>query len=61
MIFRFSNPVISAKIILEGHRDHMLAEPKSELMKQECKVDSLNTCIREHQQQALLSGWKWMM
>ena len=29
----------------------MLAEAKSELMKQECKVDSLNTCIRELQRQ----------
>ena len=30
----------------------MLAEAKSEIMKQECKVDSLVTCIRELQRQA---------
>ena len=30
----------------------MLAEAKSEIMKQECKVDSLNTCLRELQRQA---------
>ena len=29
----------------------MLAEARSELMKQECKVDSLNTCICELQRQ----------
>ena len=40
------------KSILESHRDHMLAKAKSEIMKQECKVDSLNTCIRELQRQA---------
>ena len=33
------------KSFLEGHRDQMLAEAKSEIMKQECKVDSLDTCI----------------
>ena len=40
------------KSLLEGDRDHMLAEAKSEILKQECKVDSLNTCIRELQRQA---------
>ena len=29
----------------------MLAEAKSEIMKQECEVDSLSTCIRELQRQ----------
>ena len=51
-LFRFSNPVNSAKSLLDGNRDHVLAEAKSELMKQECKVDSLNTCIRDLQRQA---------
>ena len=31
----------------------MLAEAKSEILKQECKVDTLNICIREFQQDAL--------
>ena len=31
--------------------DHLLAEARSELMKQEYKVESLNTCISELQQQ----------
>ena len=30
----------------------MLAEAISEILKQECKVDSLDTCIRELQRQA---------
>ena len=30
----------------------MLAEAKSEILKQECKVDSLNACVRELQRQA---------
>ena len=51
-LFRFSNPETFVKSILESHRDHMLAEAKSEIMKQECKVDSLNTCSRELQRQA---------
>ena len=50
--FRFSNPQTFVKSILEDHRDHMLAEVRSEIMKQECKVVSLNTCTRELQRQA---------
>ena len=40
-----------AKSLLDGNRDHLLAEARSELMKQEDKVESLNTCISELQQQ----------
>ena len=32
-------------------RDHLLAEARSELIKKEYKVESLNTCINELQQQ----------
>ena len=39
----------SAKPLLDGNRNHMLAGAGSELMKQEKRVDSLNTCILEHQ------------
>ena len=52
-LVRFSHPETSAKSLLEGHRDRMLAEAKSEILKQECKVDSLNDCIRELQRHAL--------
>ena len=50
--FGFSKPENSAKSLPDYNRDHTLAEARSELMKQECKVDSLNTCIREHQRQS---------
>ena len=52
LFFRFSNPEEAAKSVLEEQRDHLLAEAKSEVLKQECKVDTLNTCIREFQRQA---------
>ena len=49
--FRFSNPAKVAKSLLDGNRDHLLAEARSELMKQEYQVESLNNCIDELQQQ----------
>ena len=38
-LFRFSHPDNSANSLLEGHRDHMLAEAKSEILEQEGKVE----------------------
>ena len=51
LFFRFSNPANVAKSLLDGNRDDLLAEARSELMKQELKVDSLNTCSPELQRQ----------
>ena len=34
-IFRFSNPLNVAISLLDGNRDHLLTEARSELMKQE--------------------------
>ena len=51
--FRFTYPVNVAKPLVDGNRDHMLAEARSELTKQEFKVESLNTCIAELQRQSL--------
>ena len=45
--FRFSDPEEPARTVLEDKRDHLLAEAKSEILKQECRVDTLNTCIRD--------------
>ena len=50
-VFRDANPANVAKSLLDGNRDHLLAEARPELMKQEHKVESLNTCIGELQQQ----------
>ena len=38
--------------LLEGDKDHLLNQARSELMKQEHQVGSLNSCINELQQQA---------
>ena len=45
--FRFSDPEEAARTVLVEQRDHQLAEAKSEILKQECKVDTLNACIRD--------------
>ena len=50
--FRFSGQEEAARTALEGQRDHLLADAKSEILKQECKVDTLNICIREFHRQA---------
>ena len=50
-IFRLSNPTTVAKALLDGNTDHLLIQARSELMKQEHKVESLNNCINELQQQ----------
>ena len=40
-----------ARSLLDGNRDHLLAEAISQHMNQEYKVESLISCIGEHQQQ----------
>ena len=45
LFIRFSNPANVVKSLLDGNRDHLLAEVRPELTKQEYKVESLNTCI----------------
>ena len=51
LFIRFSNLANVAKSLLDENRDHLLAEARSELMKQEYQVESLTTCISELQQQ----------
>ena len=51
-IFRFSNPANVVRSLLDGNRDHLLTQARSEHMKQEHKVEFLNNCINELQQQA---------
>ena len=47
-----SRKKLRARTVLKEQRDHRLAEAKSVILKQECKVHSLNTSIREFQRQA---------
>ena len=51
-VFRDANPANVAKSLLEGNRDHLLTQARTELMKQEHKVESLNIFISELKQQA---------
>ena len=39
----------------EGNKDHLLSQARSEIMKQEHQVESLNDCISELQRQGLCS------
>ena len=50
-IFRFSNPANVAKSLLDGNRDHLITQARSELLRQEHKLESLNNCINELQHQ----------
>ena len=48
--FRFLDPEETVRSALEEQRDKQFAEAKSEILKQECKVDDLtNTCLGEFQ------------
>ena len=44
-----TNPANVAKSLLDGNRDHLLTQARSEPMKQGHKVKSLNNCINELQ------------
>ena len=51
-IFRNFNPANVGKSLLDGNRDHLLKQARSELMKHEHQVGSLNNCICKLQQHA---------
>ena len=46
------DPPKLGRSLLEGNKDHLLSQSRSELMKQEHRVGSLKNCIGELQQQA---------
>ena len=51
-ILKFADPSNLGRSLLLGSKDDLLSQAKSELMKQELQVGSLNNCIGELQQQA---------
>ena len=51
-VFRNADPSNVGRSLLEGNKDHLLIPAKSELMRQEHQVGSLNNCISELQQHA---------
>ena len=51
-VFRFADRTNIGKSLLDGNKDHLLNQARSELMKQEHQVESLNNFINELQQPA---------
>ena len=51
-VFRIADPAKVGKSLLDGNKDQMLNQARSELVKQERPEGSLNSCINELQQQA---------
>ena len=51
-VFKHDDPSNLGRSLLEGNKDHLLSQARSELVKQEHQVGSLNSCINELQQQA---------
>ena len=50
-VFRNANPSNLRGSLLEGNKDHLLNQARSDLAKQELHVESLNKCIGEVQRQ----------
>ena len=50
-MFRNANPSNLRGFLLEGNKDHLLNQARSDLAKQELHVESLNKCIGELQRQ----------
>ena len=51
-VFRFADPANVGKSLFDGNKDHLLDQARSELIRQEHQVGSLDNCINELQQQA---------
>ena len=50
-MFRNANPSYLGGSLLEGNKDHLLNQARSEMAKQELHVESLNMCVGEQQRQ----------
>ena len=51
-VFRNADPSNVGRSLLEGNKDHLLSQARSEFMRQEHQVGSLGNCITELQQHA---------
>ena len=58
-IFRNFNRANVAKSLLDGSRDQLLTQTRSELMKQEQKVECLSNCSSEFSNKLMLNDWNW--
>ena len=50
-VFKHADPSTLGRSLLESNKYHLLSQARSEIMKQEHQVESLNNCISELQQQ----------
>ena len=50
-VLNFADPANVRKSLLDGNKDHLLNQARSELLKQEHQVGSLYSCVAELQQQ----------
>ena len=50
-VLRYADPSNLESSFLEGNKDHLLSQARSEFVKQEHQVESLNNCVSELQQQ----------
>ena len=55
-VFKYADPSKLGRSLLEGNKDHLLSQARSDLKKQEHQVESLNNCTSELQQQAYAQG-----
>ena len=51
-VVKHADPSNLGRSLLEGNKDHLLSQARSELMRQEHQVGAVNYCISELQQQA---------
>ena len=58
-MFRNAKPSNLRGSLLEGNKDHLLNQARSDLAKQEQHVESLNKCISELQRQRKSKDWRY--
>ena len=51
-MFKFADPSNLGRSLLDGNKDHLLSQARSDLVKQEHQVGSLKNCVGELQRQA---------
>ena len=55
-MFKCADPSKLGRSLLDGNKDHLLSQARSELMRQEHQIGFLNSCIYELQLQAYAQG-----
>ena len=57
-LFRFSDPKGATRSFLDEHKDFLFVEAKSEVRKQKCRADFLDSCVRDLQTQLDSDCWE---